>query len=138
MNKSKLGISLGLFGFILYMVGMFSGFLATLALAVFILCFEEDRWIRRTAVKAVMVLITFSLLGYLIGIIPSILSLVDNTLYIFEESFDYHIVSKITSLLQSIVGFTENVILVILALLSLKQMSIKIPVVDDMINKHIQ
>ena len=138
MNKSKLGISLGLVGFILYMMGMFAGFLTTLALAVFVLCFEEDRWLRRTAVKSVMILITFALLGFLIRIVPDILAIVDSTMLIFEESFDYYVVTKITNVLASIVSFAENIILIILALLSLKQMSIKIPVVDNMINKHIQ
>ena len=138
MNKSKLGISLGLLGFIIYMMGMFSGYLLTVALAVFVLCFEEDRWIRRTAVKAVVVMITFSVLGYLISIIPSLLAIVDSTLLIFDESFDYYVVTRITNVLSGIVNFAENIIYIILALLSLKQMSIKIPVVDNLINKHIQ
>ena len=138
MNKSKLGISVGLVGFIVFMMGMFSGYLLTVALGVFILCFEEDRWLRRSAVKAIMVLITFSLLRYAVGIVPELLSIADGCLNLFEVNFDYNIVVRITNVITNIVSFAENIVLLILAILALKQMTIRIPVVDKMINKYIQ
>ena len=53
MQKTKLGISVGLLGAAIYFTGLFSGYLVAVLLAGYVLMFEENEWLRKNAVKAV-------------------------------------------------------------------------------------
>jgi uncharacterized membrane protein YbhN (UPF0104 family) len=62
MQKTKLGISVGLLGAALYFLGLLS-FLGLLILSGYVLLFETNEWLRRSAVKAVAVVIGFALIS---------------------------------------------------------------------------
>ena len=53
MEKSKLGISVGLLAALLYFLGLLSGYLVTVLVAGYILVAESNLWLRKSAVKAV-------------------------------------------------------------------------------------
>ena len=59
MQKTRLGISVGLLGAATYFAGLFSGLLAALLLAGYVLMFEENEWLRRSVVKAITLTILF-------------------------------------------------------------------------------
>ena len=44
MQKTKLGISVGLLGAAIYFMGLFGGYLVAVLLAGYILMFEENEW----------------------------------------------------------------------------------------------
>ena len=62
MQRTKIGISAGLLGAEIYFTGLFSGYLIPIILTFYVLWFEENGWLRRTAVKAVSVMILFSMI----------------------------------------------------------------------------
>lgn len=62
MQKTKLGLSVGLVGAALYFLGLFS-FIPAFLLAAYVLLMEENQWLKRAAVKMVAVLIGFSCWG---------------------------------------------------------------------------
>lgn len=62
MQKTRLGISVGLLGAAIYFMGLFSGYLLAVLLAGYVLLFEENSWLRKNAVKAMSVMAVFSLL----------------------------------------------------------------------------
>ena len=136
MQKTKLGISVGLLGAAIYAMGLFGGFLVTVLLAGYVLLFEENPWLRIAAVKAVALTAVFGLLSVLISFLPSVFSIVGDLVGIFTDMPDFHVVYNIFSVIGSVLRLTEDVLLVVLALKALNQGTIHIPVVDPLIRKH--
>lgn len=60
MEKSKLGISVGLLAAGMYFLGMVS-VLAVVVVAGYVLLREDDAWLKRSAVKAAVLAIAFAL-----------------------------------------------------------------------------
>lgn len=137
MQKAKLGVSVGLVGAALYFFGLFSGYLATAVLAGYILLMEEDAWLRKQAVRAVALMVCFSVLGALIGLIPDFLGLIGDVVNLFNGSFSYGVVNKIVRLLQDILNFAEIILFLLLGFKALGQTSLKLPVVDDLTNQNL-
>ena len=53
MQKTKIGMTVGLLGAAIYFIGLFSGYLTVVLLIGYVLLFEENEWLRKSAVKAV-------------------------------------------------------------------------------------
>ena len=60
MQKTKLGITVGALGAITFFAGFFGGYLAAIVLAGYALLFEENAWLKRSVVKAVVLMVFFS------------------------------------------------------------------------------
>lgn len=50
MQKTRMGISVGLMGAATYLCGLFGGLMVTVVIAGYILLFEENAWLKRAAV----------------------------------------------------------------------------------------
>ena len=50
MQKTRLGISVGMLGAAIYLTGLFSGYVVAVLMAGYVLLFEENSWLRRSAV----------------------------------------------------------------------------------------
>ena len=74
-KEQKIGISAGLLGAGIYFTGLFSGYLIPIILTFYVLWFEENGWLRRTAVKAVSVMILFSMITLFVNLFPDFLGL---------------------------------------------------------------
>ena len=61
MQKTKLGISVGLLGAAVYFCGVLS-LLALIIVAGYILLVEENIWLRKSAVKAVVIYVSFAII----------------------------------------------------------------------------
>ena len=136
MQKTRLGISVGLMGFITYFACYFGGYLAAILLFGYILLVENNQWLRKTAVKALLLAVAFSLLSALIGLIPDIIDFIGSIVNVFNGSFYLSIVSKIVTVLTSAIGLIKTVLFIILGIKALSQGSITVPVVDDLTNKN--
>ena len=66
MEKSKLGLPVGLFGALIFAMAYFGGYTVLFLLVGYVLIREEDAWLRRTAVKAVLVSVAFSVINLLL------------------------------------------------------------------------
>ena len=56
MEKTKLGISVGLFGAIIFAVALFGGYIPSILLVGYVLLMETNEWLRKSAVKALATL----------------------------------------------------------------------------------
>ena len=54
MQKTRLGISVGMLGAAVYLTGLFSGYLVALLMAGYVLLCEENGWLKRSVIKAVV------------------------------------------------------------------------------------
>ena len=135
MQKTKLGISVGLLGAALYFLGLFSGYLATILLAGYVLLCENDEWLKKAAVKVVSVLMLFSFLNAVIGLIPNAINFIDSICALFGGDFYISFVSNLINIVTTALSILQKLLLLGLGLLALKQETIKLPVIDDLINK---
>lgn len=136
MQKTKLGISVGLLGAALYFMGLFSGYLVTVLLAGYVLLCEDNEWLKKTAVKVISVMALFSFVGVVINLIPNTFGVISNIITLSGGSFHVAYISDITNVFLSIFNLIEKVLLLILALKALNQQTISVPVVDGLINKY--
>ena len=136
MQKTRLGITVGLMGFITYLVCYFGGFIPAILLFGYILLVENNQWLRKTAVKALLLTVAFSLLSALIEFIPNIISFIGSIVDIFNGSFYLTIVSKIVAVLNNAIGLIKTVLFIVLGIKALSQGSITVPVIDDLTNKN--
>ena len=136
MQKTKLGISIGFMAAILCCAGMFMGYTATLLLAGYVILMEEDVWLKATAVKVVSIMAVFSLIIVAINMIPDAISVINYFVAMFGGSFSLYVVTNLTYFIQETVLFAENLVFLVLALKALKLDTINVPVVDELITKH--
>ena len=135
MQKTKLGISAALLGAVVCFSGLFSGYLLVFLLTAYILLMEENVWLKKTAVKTVAVLMVFSLLNAVLGLIPDLISVISSIFNIFNGSFSIRILSSIISAARSVLGFLETLLLLGLGFKALNQGTIKIPMIDKLVDK---
>lgn len=136
MQKTKLGISVGLFGAAVYFMGLFGGYLVMILLAGYALLFEQNEWLRKSVVKAVVLAVCFSLLTALINLIPDAISFIGDIASAFNASVYLPRVRSIIEAITDALAIIEKVLLIVLGVKALNQSTITIPVVDKLINKY--
>ncbi|MCL2828249.1 MAG: hypothetical protein FWD99_05860 [Oscillospiraceae bacterium] len=135
MQKTKLGISVGLFGAALYFVGLIS-IIPLVVMAGFVLLFEENEWLKRTAVKAVGVVLFFTILSSIVGLVGNSSSLLENFVLLFRGSIDLAWLNRVLSIVRTAISFAQTLFLLMLGFKALKQGNVKLGSVDNAINKH--
>lgn len=134
--KTKLGISVAMFAAGTYLLGLFSGYLALVLIAGYVLLCESDEWLKKTVVKALVVTVAFSLISAIIGLIPNAISLVDGLFSIFGGHFSILFISRIISFINTVLNVFQKLLMLALAFLALDGKTIKLPVLDDFLEKH--
>lgn len=144
MNKTKLGVSTGMLAAIVFLLAISVEFVndsfffgvGLILVVAYILCKEEDLWLKASAVKAVVIVLIFSLVPFLFGFAYDIIYSLDFVLQFANTHIRDEF--KIIEFCICIIKDVEKVLLLILAILAFKGKTIKIPVIDNMIAKHIQ
>lgn len=135
MQKTKLGISVALLGTALYFSGLFSGYVITIILAGYVLLMEENLWLKKAAVKTVALMMGFSVIQAVLGLVPGLVNFIDDIFNIFNGNFSIRFVTSIITMLRSGVSLAETVVFLILGLKALNQGTIRIPVIDKLVDK---
>lgn len=135
MQKTKLGVTVALFGASIYFISLFGGYIPAIILGGYVLLMEENLWLKKTAVKSVAVLIMFSLFSSLLGLIPGAIGFVDDIFNIFGGYFTIGIVSSIVNMLLSALSLLRTLLFVLLGLKALNQGDLSVPGIDKMVNK---
>lgn len=138
MQKTKLGVSAAVLGAAVYFLGLFSGSLVAVILAGYILLREENVWLRKSAVKAVALLIVFALLSAVLGLIPDVISFINSIVSIFGGSFYISVVSNIIYMLRNGLDLIRTVLFLLLGLKALNQGTVKVPAVDSLVDKSME
>lgn len=137
MQKTKLGISVGMLGAAIYLTGLFSGYLVAVLLTGYVLLFEENEWLKRNAVKAVSLMMLFSLVVVLINLIPNAMGCISYLAAMFGGSFRIGFLSNLVSAVTSGIDIVEKILFIGLGIKALNQGTIAVPVVDNLINKYL-
>lgn len=136
MQKTRLGISVGLLGATIYFMGLFSGYLVAVILAGCVLLCEENSWLRKSAVKAVSVMAVFSLTVVVLNLVPDIFSFINYIFSMFGGSFYVPFISNLINAIVVALNFIEKLLMLGLGMKAMNQGTIAVPVVDNLISKY--
>lgn len=117
--------------------GFFGGYLAAIVLAGYALLFEENAWLKRCVVKAVVLMVFFSVTVAIINVIPDLLEFVGNIASVFNGNFSIIKVNQIVNVLVSGLNLAEKVLFLGLGVKALSQGTIVIPLIDKKVSKYI-
>ena len=137
MEKTKLGISVGLMGALLYALGLFGGYFLTVAAVVYVLWREESVWLKQTAVKALALTFLFPVIALASGVSPDLVGLVQSVMNLFDEFFSMEVVLEIEAILRSILNILEYVVFILLGVMALGKKTVRVPLVDALVEKHL-
>ena len=136
MKKSNIGISTNLFAALIYFTAFFSGWLGLLLVAGYTLLKEEDEWLKKTAVKALVLTAAFTVVPSIIGLIPDSIGVLNSFLDIFGGNVSAGVLYSIFDTIDTVIYFVEKVVFILLGINALSHKTIKIPYVDDVSKKH--
>lgn len=137
MYKTRLGISVGLMGALIYFVCLFGSYLASILLAGYVLMFEGNEWLKRSAVKAVALMVFFSFVSALVGLLPETVGLLSEIVELFNGNFSYYAVSQFCNILNIALDIYQTILFIILGVKALNQGTVPVPFVDSLIQKYI-
>lgn len=138
MEKTKLGISVGLMGALLWLVCYYAGYVAALIVAGYILIAEKDEWLKKSAVKAVVLMVVFSLASSIIYLIPNVITCINSFVGLFGGSFYIAFISNFVSMVSNVLEFVEKIVFILLAALAFMHITIPVPVLDAFVDKHFE
>lgn len=136
MQKTRLGISVGLLGAAVFFACFFGGYTVAILLGGYILLFEENAWLKRSAVKAIALMFGFAVLSAVVYLIPNLISFIDDVCRVFEGSFYLPVVTNIITVITSALTILEKVLFIVLGIKAFNQGTVKIPVIDSLLNKY--
>jgi len=134
--KTRLGISAAMLMVLTYIFGLFGGYIALAILCGYILLCETEEEVRKAAVKTLVLVIAFDVVGAVIGLIPNGFTLISNFLYIFNLSLPFYIITKIFTFISSALAILEKIVFLVLAFMAWTGKNWKIPGLDDLLEKH--
>ena len=136
MQKTKLGISVGLLGAAIYFMSLFSGYMVAVLLVGYVLLFEENEWLKKSAVKAIALMVFFSLLTAVVNLIPNVISVIDYIVSMFGGNFYIAFVANLVNAVVAALNIIQKLLLIGLGVKALNQGTIAVPVADNLINKY--
>lgn len=138
MEKAKLGIPLTLLGAAVCLLGLYGGYVITGVLVGYILLMEESAWLKKLAVRVVALMLAFSVGSTLINLIPNVLSMVNSLANLFGGYAYIGIVDNLFGVLGQLLSLTKTILFLLLGYNTLSQKEMKLPIVDDLVDKFIQ
>ena len=139
MQKTKTGISVGLMAALVYSFGIIS-ITPMILLAGYVIVREDDEWLKKSAVKALMIVVIYYIVSGILGLGDNIFAFFNyflGIIYSNKEKYlymDYPM--SFDSFIINLVSLVKNLLLLILGFKAFTQKSIKLPLVDQFINKH--
>ncbi|MFA5524151.1 MAG: hypothetical protein WDA24_07315 [Tissierellales bacterium] len=135
MQKTKVGISVGLLGAGLYFMGFIS-VVAMVIMAGYVLIFEENEWLKKTAVKSVGVVIFFTILSTVVGLVGNSSTIITNLVHLVKGSISLNWFNGVITICRNLISIIETLFLLILGFKALKQGNVKLSSVDNIIKEH--
>lgn len=133
--KTKLGISVGLMGAALYLGSYYGGYVVMALMVGYVLLCEESQWLKTAAVKAALILLSFSLLNTVIDLIPTLVNLLDSLFRVFNGSLYIPFIDNVSNLFYNVLNLLKKVLMIGLAALALINGDKKSDPLDKLVQK---
>lgn len=135
MQKTNLGITVTLMGAALYF-SAFISYVGLIILAGYVLLFESDEWLKRSAVKAVGIVIGFTLISIIIGLGNDIFHSLNGIVAWFNTSFRFAWPLNFDTIVLNIANAIEKIVLIILGFKAFYKGSMSVGPIDKVIDKN--
>ena len=139
--KTKLGITAGAVAAVAYLAGFFSGYLALIVIVCYVFIMQENDWLKLNSLKALVLMLAFSVLTALVVFIPNIISLINSLLNIWDGSlYNNKVIPAINdcvTFINNCISLIEKVLMLLLALYATKLKTVKIGFIDNILEKII-
>lgn len=136
MEKTKLGISVGFMGAIVFLTALGGGMTPLLLLAGYVFLKEENVWLKKNTVKAIAVLLVYYIAYYALGLIPDVLGLILDTIGLVGVNVSLSFINNLIYILRDAVNLVKTVILLLSGLAAFNMGTIKVSFIDNLIDKH--
>ncbi len=133
MDKTKFGISVAVVGAALYFLGMYS-FTPAFLLAAYVILMEENEWLKRTAVKMIVVLLAFAVCGYFLDMIDYLFSIL-NVMVGWVGGNRVSVPMNLTNLLNYVLYTLKLLIMIVLGIKALNKETMVLGPIDSMVDK---
>ncbi len=139
MKKTKLGISVNLLAALVFFLTFFGGITPTLLLTGYILLKEEDAWLKKTAVKATLITLVFTILtSATFGLVSDVTIIIDYFHHVAEKYAPSNaVLDYLPTALSRILDLIEKIVMLALGFLALAHISPRIPLLDNFLDKHL-
>ena len=134
MEKTKLGIPVGIMIAATYFLGLYGGYVITGILVGYILLKEEDDFLRKQAAGVLGLMILFSLISSVLNLVPNMLSLYYNVADSYYYSETYSDINKFFNTLGGVVSLVKTVAFALFGILAALNKPVKIPVVSKFVD----
>lgn len=138
MNKTKLGIPEGLMALIICLLCYYGGYVVTALVVGYVIFKEESEFLKKLALKVLVLLLAFSLLNTLVNLIPDVINLTYSVIHIFAPEFYLHFIDRIFNFIYSIVYFVKTLVFLALAFYSLQGKEFTVPYLEEYLDKLIK
>jgi len=135
MEKTKLGITISLLGGALYFIGL-AGMIPLIIAAGYVLVVEENEWLKRVAVKAVGVVIFFTILTSLLNLLGNSTSFLSQLVSLFRGSINLADVNNVIAILRTVLAFLQTLTLLLLGFKAMKMGDVGVGPVDAKIKTN--
>ncbi|MGF7048413.1 large-conductance mechanosensitive channel [Paenibacillus sp. DS2015] len=135
MQKTKLGISVGMLGAALYFLGLIN-VLGLLLVGGYVLLFESNEWLKKSAIKAIAIVIGFALLSIIISFGNDIISIINGILSWFGGTAYVSWPLNFNVIANGAIDALEKIVLVILGFKAFTQGDLKVSAIDKVIDKN--
>jgi len=141
MEKTKLGISTGLLGAVLYVLGL-ANTLALVVLVGYVLLRESNETLKKMAIKSLAIVLCFTVISAILGLAGNVYDISDSSLKIVTSilsSFNFRInwFYQLISIARATLSAIETILLLLCAAKALKMEDAGIGPVDNFLNKYI-
>lgn len=134
MQKTKLGISVGLLGAAMYFVGTLS-IIPAFLIAGYVLLMEDNEWLKKAAVRMAAIVISFGILSVGVGMIDNVVSVI-NLIVNWFGRVDIRIPLNLVSIVRYVLNLLEDFLLIIMGISALTMGTVKTGFFDKIVNKH--
>lgn len=135
MQKTKLGISVGLLGAAICFMGVIN-IIPMILLAGYALWAEDNEWLKKLAVKAVTIFVAAAILLAFVGILDDVISFCNSFVGSFVSNFRISYPLNLDTLLKDVIYVIRDGLLLILGISALHQGTIAVNSVDKFVDKN--
>ena len=137
MDKTKLGISQGMLGAAVYFSAALLGYISLFIIGGYILMVEKTEWLKKCVVKAVVLMLLYSLISTVIGIVPQVFSFGSGDESLFGSYYLYLTGAySILAAVLMVLNLVRIVLFIALGVKALNEKTIQIPIIDRIIDTY--
>ena len=97
---------------------------------------EKDEWLKKTAVKTLVIVFIFGAIDAALDLIPGAISVISSIFELFNRPFHMNFVTNLVYTVENILSFFRNILLIAMSVMALAKNAPEFGPVDDMVKKH--